>query len=111
MINKDKTVKHERLKQTARKLLDMWECVAIEEEYSFGNKVPRRKGSMVVVDVIGWLPSGEAIAVECGGSRASKLLKLSKYVRDIYILPHNADLPFIWKPNMKICRACGNKLS
>jgi len=94
---------HKELKVIGLKFLRELGCRQITEEYH------ARRDSMHI-DVFGSL-DGKKIALECGGSSPKKLIKLYGWADRIYILPYGETRPFLWQPNIKICRTCGHEVN
>ena len=94
---------HKKLKAVGLGFLKEIGCQQIAEEY-------RAQGNSMVVDMLGRL-YGKKIALECGGSIPKKLRKLYKWADQVYILPYGETEPFLWQPNIKICRTCGHKIN
>ena len=97
---KNESAEHLALKKVARQFLEELGCININEEYRFNNSV---------VDILG-NKGKQLMAVECGGSVKSKLVKLREKVDKIYILPYGQDIPYLWQQDFRICSACGNSL-
>jgi len=97
---------HKELKAVGTKFLRELGCQQITKEYPVNGNNMWNKNSFRL-DVFGKL-AGKTIALECGGSSPKKLLKLYDWADQVYILPYGETKPFLWQPNIKICRTCGH---
>jgi len=96
---------HKELKTKAAKFLESLGCQDIRQETRALSGTAR-----FIYDVIGFKGT-DVFIVECGGSAMRKLLKISQDKYNLYILPYGYDSPFLYEPNMQICRGCGHLTS
>ena len=101
------TMEHKFLKGKAKKFLVELGCGRVELEYPVNGRTPAKDNFKV--DVLG-IMGGRKIAVECGGSRRGKLIKLAGLVSEIYIWPYGAEEPYRWGENTGVCNTCGHKI-
>lgn len=73
-----------------------------------GSKTFQAKGiTYYAVDVVGHA-GNKKIAVECGGSRSTKLDNLLGLFNEVWVLPYGETTPFQWHEGMVICQGCGH---
>lgn len=103
------SVKHRRLIDRAIGWLEMKGFTDIEPEVSI---LKEGGGSALIskcyykIDVVG-RKDGKKIAIECGGSRIEKLIDISGYFNEVYILPYGGE-PFLWEEGLNVCQNCGH---
>jgi len=106
------SLKHTELKYLAVDWLQSQGYEDIELEVHVLQKIAGRKpgrGSFKI-DVVG-RKDGKRVAVECGGSKDTKLAVLATLFHEIYILPYGSTEPYTWEWGMQICGECGNLTS
>lgn len=93
---------HKQLKEIGKAFLINLGCTNIVYEKLMGVNNARIKA-----DVYGELDTIKYI-VECGGSSNYKLVKASKLIDFVYILPYGESIPYIWNNNFSVCHSCGH---
>jgi len=64
-------------------------------------------GKQYVVDVVGYKPGG-SIAVECGRVNNRKLADLANCFSEVYVIPYNRVLDYVWQVLMRYKKKCEN---
>ena len=72
-----------------------------------GNNSPRKP--YYAIDIIGRNGS-KKIAVECGGSKATKLDSLLGIFNEVWVFPYGGQEPYQWQEGMTLCQRCGHTI-
>lgn len=102
---------HKVLKEVAKEFLVElgYSNEQLVEEYRILDTNGNGK-AVLIVDVVG-IKDKHIVAIECGGSRPEKLLKLADKVSKIYILPYGNTEIYEWNKKIKVCDVCGHKIN